>query len=72
MVECCCDNYTDDPKDTTLIDEIAITLPTDTKFLKNKSAMEKYLDLVPIAFGGDFLGSEGEEFRTLWMLQAIM
>ena len=46
LVENCCENYTDDPKDTKLIDEIANTLPTDTKFVKNKSAMEKCLDLV--------------------------
>ena len=46
LVENCCENYTDDPKDTKLIDEIANTLPTDTKFIKNRSAMEKCLDLV--------------------------
>ena len=45
LVENCCENYTDDPKDTKLIDEIAKTLPTDTKFVKNKFAMEKCLDL---------------------------
>ena len=45
MGENCCENYTDDPKDNNLIDEIANTLPTDTKFVKDKSAMEKCLDL---------------------------
>ena len=45
MIENCCENYTDDPKDNNLIDEIANTLPTDTKFIKNRSAMEKCLDL---------------------------
>ena len=32
LVENCCENYTDDPKDTRLIDEIAQALPTDSKF----------------------------------------
>ena len=45
LVENCCENNTDDPQDTKLIDEIANTLPTETKFVKNKSAMEKCLDL---------------------------
>ena len=45
LVENYCENYTDDPKDTKLIDEIANTLPTYSKFVKNKSAMEKCLDL---------------------------
>ena len=45
LVENCCENYTDDPKDTKLIDEIANTLSNETNYLKNKSAMEKCLDL---------------------------
>ena len=45
LVENCCENYTDDPKDTKLIDEIANNLPHETKFMKNKSAMEKCLVL---------------------------
>ena len=45
LVENCCENYTDDSKYTKLIDEIANTLPTETKSVKNKSAMEKYFDL---------------------------
>ena len=45
MVDNCCENYTDDPKDTKLIDEIANNLPNETKFVKNKSAIEKCLDL---------------------------
>ena len=40
LVENCCENYTDDPKDTKLIDEIANTLRTDTKFIKKRAAME--------------------------------
>ena len=45
LVEICFENYTDDPKDTNLIDKIANNLPYETKFMKNMSAMEKCLDL---------------------------
>ena len=46
LVENCCENYTDTPEDTLLIDEIASQLPSEDCLVKNKTAIEKCLDMV--------------------------